>query len=436
MRKKNRELLQFLLLAKTVGEARGLDFQSPEIIDAYWGRGISQALQDTVPEKVFLPMARTHKVITPLYRAYKFKRVPFSPADAKKLSTLYLLQQSMKIRLTGEWENIQKQCKAKGIPAAVLKGPALSALLYESSLSEDSISITEGALERDYTDLDLLINPEDLNQFRMVLADAGYVEDNTGINNNLQIAPWLEQLMVKPHHLIFRSPKSPYRLEIHCQRACSSLALELTSDYQSESFLRAKNRDRDVFGYTENFQDQDIDMLIDVLIHGAKHGWMLLHWLLDGARILFLLSREAINSETAEKFMQLIREKGSEKELFFLVELVGSLYAVGIADCLKELQKEQVSASLVKRAQNILSSGGRKIQKGSLITLITHRVFYLNKLSTAHTRSLLEFFIPAYQDMQRLSLPSRWQWIYFPLRPLFVVERRLLRYMKKVKKLK
>jgi len=148
------------------------------------------------------------------------------------------------------------------IPAIAYKGPALAASLYGNL-----------AL-REFTDLDLLVRPNDVR-------NAGEVMVRNGYEPELALSP------VEEHALL--QTRAGYFRRFDRSLAAGSVAFELhwripaTFRLDQSFWLRrtaVRLLDRDVPHFAPD------DLLLVLCVHGFKHGWRSLKWLCDVAELV------------------------------------------------------------------------------------------------------------------------------------------------------
>ena len=102
-----------------------------------------------------------HGLIGPLYSTVS----QIGPIPGEIVSVIrahYLAQVAQNFHLTTALSEIVRNFRAAGIEVAVLKGPAVALMVYG------------GIAQREFTDLDLLVHPEDFKRAQCVLEGLGY----------------------------------------------------------------------------------------------------------------------------------------------------------------------------------------------------------------------------------------------------------------------
>lgn len=171
--------------------------------------------------------------------------------------------------------------RATGIEFIPLKGPLLSYRLYGD------------ATARRYGDIDILVDPPDVDKARAVLLKAGY---------NEYMFSWPVSVSGKKkalrywHHVSFKDPEAGVITELHWRLS-------------NKQWLNFRDADRFVSEnlYTVGFYGKKYQVLnpeaelLYLVIHGGVHRWGMLKWLADVHRYL------EISTPDTEKFCGLVK---------------------------------------------------------------------------------------------------------------------------------
>ncbi|MBL0210390.1 MAG: nucleotidyltransferase family protein [Holophagaceae bacterium] len=153
---------------------------------------------------------------------------------------------------------------AHGIPAIPFKGPALAAAVY-------------GDLAlRWFRDLDILIRPQDLQAAKELLKTRGYRPDH-------ELDPTLEAAFLRSkaaHHLVMASSDDALLVELHWKTDADH-PLEEAAD--SAWWARLGETDLGE-GRVRCFAPREL--LLILCLHGSKHHWSSLAWLVDVAELI------------------------------------------------------------------------------------------------------------------------------------------------------
>jgi len=151
-----------------------------------------------------------------------------------------------------------------GIPAIPFKGPALAAAVY-------------GDLAlREFGDLDILVRPEDVLPAKRLLQTRGYVPE-------YDLKPAVEAALLRSgtyYHLVMVQAGSEIPVELHWKTDVD-FPVEPQSDDQWWARLEYESLGDDrvrCFGSEE--------LLLILFLHGSKHAWASLGWLVDVSEMI------------------------------------------------------------------------------------------------------------------------------------------------------
>lgn len=175
----------------------------------------------------------------------------------------YRAQQWDTLDMTAQMTKIVQRLAAVGIEALPLKGPAIALHLYETPFA------------RDYKDIDLLVRRDQLDRAAAALEGMGYdravwLEDSPGT--------LLNEFHMSQHQTYIRTyadRPNITQIELHW-----AVATSFGSFADDEARLWSRVEPVNYGGFRFLALPPD-DLLIILLMHGAKHMWSSLHWLVD-----------------------------------------------------------------------------------------------------------------------------------------------------------
>ncbi|HET7461742.1 MAG TPA: nucleotidyltransferase family protein [Longimicrobium sp.] len=236
---------------------------SPEarlLLRAASGGDVDEALVSDVDGTRLLALAERHRMIPLLHRHLRGAALP--PSAAAELRARNAAEAHRALRLAGEARRLLDALSGDGIEALVYKGPALAVQAY-------------GDLAlRSFIDLDLLVRPADVPRAIGVLAGAGYAAA-------LEMSPAQERCFRRidgDYPLVHRETGT--LVELHAR--VSSLRFAMPIDTGA---LMRRSRLVAVGGGAVRTLGDD-DLLLVLLVHGAKHRWKRLEWLAAVAALL------------------------------------------------------------------------------------------------------------------------------------------------------
>ena len=203
------------------------------------------------------------------------------------------------------------------IDFSLLKGPLLSQVLYNSYTLRTSV------------DLDLLVAPCDFNRADAVLQEAQYklYEPPDGLT------PFQARFYpLYRHHYSYRSPGNGIGLELHWS---------LAEPYYLDTKLSQRWMARGIQAKTTRLEVRTLsseDYLAYAFMHGAKHRWSSVKFLLD----IFAILRQSHNLNW-EQVLSSIHEARLERVVAQGMGLLQTLWQVDVPPALQPFLKQEPS---------------------------------------------------------------------------------------------
>jgi len=348
---------------------------------------------------VFIDLAMHHRVYPVLYGKLnsltKDMNIPISVIET--LHEQYKRNTFQMLHFSAEVEYVSQLFTQYQIPLLFLKGPTLGHDLYG-----DISCRTSG-------DLDIFVPMDKLLDAEEILCKAGY-EKNDYIKTMLNDWKW------RHHHVAYIHPVKKIKLEVHW-RLNPGPAKEPTFNELWKRKCRS-NLTHDVI-YTLGKED----LLLFLMIHGARHGWSRLRWLLD---IHQLMNKELNWQMINKQFKTYHYSHISRQTLILAANLLGTK----IPDELKSTFINRRSLNLAEQAlfyfETMVNLHTEPVpekiasyHKRHLFSLMSTQQKLLFMMSTLH---------PYPEDKETLPLPRQLHFLYFILRPLLWAWRKTKAY--------
>lgn len=384
--------LEFELIAYCCGLSRGIPTQMQMAVPS------ARAGMD---EEAFLLLARRHKVAGTAYNGMEIAGIRLSAESMQKLAREAMVGHTTRSLLLKDWREIVTAFTSAGIRALTIKGPASSIQLYGDPLI------------REFYDLDVLVDIPDIQSLLPMMAGLGYAAID-----EVPLAPPGSFQQKQCHHVSFVKPGRQFRVEIHGKN------LQDDKDFPPVYMDGLFDRSVPLGEYAEWGDSlSPADHLIFMLVHGTQHAWCLLHWLLDFAKIL-----DRINSPVIQEFSLQIRALGMERQLKVACAVVRSIYPVAIPEPLQKIIEGETSPIGIpfRFAIARLRAGGK--DNNSLRNTLLHSCVFLPSLTKGPFRKIqliIRPFLTPQMDVKALPLPKPLRFLYVPLRPFFVLARRI-----------
>jgi len=346
--------------------------------------------------ELFIQLLGRHR-IRPLIIEYfdEFKQI----LDEKELDHLKKICQPFVMRqmnLTKVTFRILELFKQEGIPVISFKGPILSKKLFDSYTSRESI------------DLDFLIHPDDLSKADLILKKENFKSD-------LEISGWkdwnLKCLKKIAADIPYQRISDRINLELHWRFFKQSAIYPKSC---TEVFFDTKKSDLRIAEVTAL---KDEDELLYLCIHGTKHSWFRIKWLLDIRQILIHSGNE-INWQQISEIAKSNNNYSALVSSLFLVHLIFNVPLPKLFK-LKEFSDEKII--------NQMEDAIHAFVNDNLFHDPNNLINQVQKFNYGY-RELKDFLwniLLSKHDIILINLPPSLFWLYFPLRPFSIIYRKI-----------
>lgn len=335
--------------------------------------------------RIFLRLAKFHRVYPVIYTYLKNSNTP--PSILKILQNEFMINTFEMLHLSRTMGQICRLFNEKNIRALLLKGPALAKDLYgDTSL-------------RTCKDLDILIPLEKFEQADKLLISLGFTIDD----DSPRVYNWKKRL----HHCSYTKKEEGIQIEIHWRLNPGSWSEpafdELWSRKQECSLSNACI-----------YHLGNEDLFLYLTTHGARHSWFRLRWLVDFKQ---LLMKDLDWSLIIHLLKQYDAYIVGGQALILCSQLLGTTMNPSI----QRFFFSSVSQNAAQTAIGYIS----RMDKPNAYAIEYTR--YLLSLMSFRQKCiyLKSYYYPSSNDALTLPLPSLFHFLYFPLRPLLWLWRRL-----------
>jgi len=347
--------------------------------------------------------ADSHGVLPLLYRSLSKNfsdAVPKVILDQLRESFQSNVQQSL--WLTAELFNLLDLFAVHGINAIPFKGPVLAASVYRD------LSL------RPFSDLDLLVNPNDLLKAGDLLASLGYqpTADNDVASER---DPDPEDVAyVGPKFYVFVHPDHGTRVDLQWRVTQRYFSFSLEEYHGSGRLVPVMVAGRSVLTFAP------MDLLFILCAHGAKHQWEKMKWICDVAELV-RAERDKIDWG---KLQQEASRQGVRRMLSLGLLLARDLLGAELpVEVSKAVERNLGGGLVVSRIVSKLSAESDE-PCGDLENVI----FYLRTMDRWQDRvrfcscylsqCLRALATPTSKERELLFLPAPFSFLYFFVRPL------------------
>lgn len=277
----------------------------------------------------------------------------------------------------------------KKIPVICLKGPVIAQIIY------DSIG------EREFRDLDLLIQDSNLVEAARLLNKIGYIK-----------ASLYEYDTKRAHHLVFIHPKTNHIIELHW-RLHPNIIAEPTFEelWARHETVRIAGTDIPCLETTELF--------VYLISHGSKHAWFRLRWLYD-IHLFLEQPLDLVEIQTR------LAKRGCLHMMGQALLLRQELFEGDIPESFVHLTKDRKSKRMAKMALRIIEEQNDPGKMNQTLSEYWYwkRYFWSIRDSSRRFEFVWHHLIPNQQDRAIIPLPQSLNFLYIPLRPLTWILRR------------
>lgn len=266
-----------------------------------------------VDPEALLQLARWHRILPIVNRTLADRCVALPPALAAALAAEARTARLTAMFNASEEARIAAAAKVEGPDLLFVKGATLGHLLYDDSLSKSS------------WDIDVLIDPADLEFGCSLLNDLGYVLDRPpGVTDGLRFDRWLKTT----RETTWRHPRRGTIVELHIGLSDTPSVLASVGMTSPRQMVSINGVDVPTLA--------DDELFAFLCVHGTPHGWVRLKWLTDVAAFIHRGKRSVTNLRaTAITFGA---GRCGDVALLLCHELFGLDLPVGLAAVMKRDQ--------------------------------------------------------------------------------------------------
>jgi hypothetical protein len=360
-------------------------------------------IRETIDWAYLIQTSHRHGLLPILYKVLKTnysEKVPEEILD--QLKDHFRNNALRNLFLTGELFNILDFFETNQIPAISFKGPVLATLAY-------------GDLTlREFDDLDILVRKKDVLKAKTLLISKGY---QPALNlTNIQEVTYLRS----DCEFYFNRKIDRVQIEIHWEIAPKCFSFPIDTKILWNRLKPVPIAGHEILTFLPE------DLLLILCVHGSKHRWEQLKWILDIAALLNMY-KNIDWDRVIKQARQLRCERIYLLGLFLVRDLFGAYLPPGV---LRKLEREPVIKWLTAKVREHLFSN----VEGSLELFETH-LFYIRmreKMGDKIRYFLHRYFTPNIEDWKFLRLPDSLFLLYFLIRPIRLATNysiELLRYI-------
>ena len=283
--------------------------------------------------------------------------------------------------------HLQELFDEVNIPVIFFKGIVLSQRLYGSPTAKNSI------------DIDLLMPLQYVEKAANLLRERGYHMTSPAIS----LTPkQTRQNYGISHHYGFHNREKGVHLELHWNltNPRSLLPLDFEGLYQRSGRI-------DLNGHQVNTLS-DEDYLVYLAVHGARHQWCRLNWLLDFSTLLTKTDTDTRGK--AKKRMESLGLVRCHQQALLMSHLVYQ-----VPENAGEIKTDQISKYFIEKPLKALG----ELKSTESLDKLRDMPYHLSLRRAPNFKFNLLFRLRTHHtNWAQIQLPDRLFFLYYPLRPL------------------
>ncbi|MGH7653890.1 MAG: nucleotidyltransferase domain-containing protein [Gemmatimonadaceae bacterium] len=334
----------------------------------------------------WLELARWHRLIPHAQRVLGAARAPSPPDCAGRVMQETVTIAARALARTQQLAQLLRALDEDGVRALPFKGPALSLAAYGELGVRDSV------------DLDVVVRPDDIERARETLVRAGYAPASA-------MSPAQERALQRSFgHFVYSPRDAGVPVELHWRFAAPRYPWSIPAE---EVFARAIRIE--LAGFAALSPD-NADQLLLQAMHGARHQWERLEWLVAFAQLLTRVGADE------ELLIERANANGSARALSLALRLAHDVLGAPLSARLAALADEDRTAA---RAAQVV----RALEAGVVSTGQPYR-FNMGMMDHASDRAryiALSVLAPTPREWELVRLPAWLVVLYYPIRLLRVL---------------
>lgn len=341
----------------------------------------------------FISLAYSHGIFPLVYKSLKdfTHLIPENIFTYMKQNYMNIVKQNM--LMTSELIKITKILEENNIEAISFKGPVLSQLAYGDVIS------------RQYCDLDILVDEKYIDKICSLLKEKDYQFDEILLKKIFENKSIFHDITIYKENIV--------NIEFHWR---------LFSDEYKTDF-----NNLDLAKYITYLEISDIQLkifkneltLLYLSIHGVKHNWERVEWLVD---IVKLIENSSLNWDEVFHIAKITK---NEKILFTTLKLCTYILDLELNDLVKSKFDKKIE-NFAKSFENLFIerfSNTLLQEEGSKnISKIQYDLLETNNSKIAFIISLLK---PTQLEYSLIKLPKYLNFVYYFIRPFNVIFRKI-----------
>lgn len=363
------------------------------------GRGHLAAVNSAAQSldwQAFASLALHHRLYPTIHAVCNAQSQQLPSGMLQWLNQKYQRNAFTMLQLSGQMQRVTQALTERHIRALQLKGPVLAQLLY-GDLSR-----------RTSKDLDVLVPMEQADEAEQILLDLGFVKTQ-------EVPRTTDNWRWRYNHESYVDERTGVEIELHWR---------LNGDAGAEQGFEElwERRQQLEFGGTAIQMLGQEDLLIYLCVHGARHAWFRLRWLVDIDRLV----QRPLDWNLLRRLTQQYKCSHIVGQAFVLTHW---LLRTPISGEMAHWADAPRAQDLARRVLVFIREKVNLCPEPETQALAQHYRSYQYALKTSGQKALfwLRKMAPDDWDMQTLPLPKMLYFMYYPLHPFLLLYRRTQR---------
>ena len=354
--------------------------------------GARALVREGVDWSVLSSLAERHGVTLLVQRHLSREAADLCPAPVlERFASRARAVAALNMMLTAELAELLPELEKAGCEPVVVKGPALAVAVYGDLSS------------RPFADVDVVVEPGTRDRACDLLESRGYVPSPSVPER------WQEAWRRSTHEQLFEREGSPLVVDLHW---------ELTAPGYSYSMGLAEVRPRLERVHTGACAVRTLgpeDTLLFLCVHGTKHDWAVLSWLVDVAELV--RGQAALDWDAVLRWS---RVRGRRRPVQLGLHLARRLLDAPVpAGVLARGARDPEVAALVAEVEQALRDPPSASRRGLWSGLVGSVWFRAIETWPDRLRHLHEWLLmPRPPDYEWVSLPAWARPAYYAVRPV------------------
>jgi hypothetical protein len=349
-------------------------------------------VREGVDWEVLSSLAERHGVTLLVHRHLAREAAELCPAPVlESFASKARATAALNVMLTAELAELLPELEGAGCGPVVVKGPALAVAVYGDLAS------------RPFGDVDVVVEPSTRSRACDLLESRGYVPWPPVPRR------WQESWRRSTHAQLFRREGSPLLVDLHWELTARGYTHSMRLSEVRPRLERVRAGAGDVWTLGPE------DTLLFLCVHGTKHGWAVLGWLVDLAELV--RGRAGLDWDAVVRWS---RRPGRRRLVQLGLHLAQRVLEAPVpADVLADGARDPQVAALVAEVERGLrdpSSTPRGGPWSGLLGSVRFRAFetWPDRLRHVHEWLLM----PRPPDYEWVSLPPWARPAYYGVRPI------------------